>query len=400
MTKQVTPWLLAGAIAFALAIPWLRSGFALSLLSQMGIAVLFALSYNMLFGQTGMLSFGHAVYFGLGGFATIHMLRLSVFPIELMPLAGGLSGLFFAILFGTFSTNRGGVPFSMISLGVAEMVLTAAHIIRPVFGGEEGISADRTAGGSLFGFDYGSQLAMLFLILAWLAVCTLLMWMQTKTLLGRLANAVRDNAERVEFVGFTPKMIRHLQFAHAGCFAGIAGALSAMNYESATVEILSMGASANVLLSTYIGGSTFFAGPMLGSAVVTAMQLLLSKATDVWQLYFGLLFVLVVSFAPRGLAGIVDTQVQAWRKHGRKILLPSALIVAAFFGALIGLVLLIEVNWHFRSYPDKLMTWFGLAIDTRTGVVWVVAVALLLVGTGLMRSGLLWWQVRASGDRS
>ena len=384
------------AIAFALfatALSW-RGGFALSLLSQMGIAMLFALSYNMLLGQTGMLSFGHAVYFGFGGFAAIHLLRASMLPLELVPLAGGLSGFVFSLLFGTFSTSRGGVPFAMISLGVAEMVLTAAHIVRSVFGGEEGISADRAAVGSLFGLRYESQTSIMLLILAWLALCAFVMWLQTQTVLGRLANAVRDNPERVEFIGFSPRIIRYLQFALAGWFAGIAGGLSAMNYESATTEILSLGASADVLLSTYIGGATYFAGPMLGAAVVTTMQLMLSKSTEVWQLYFGLLFLAVVSFAPRGLAGIVAAQFTAWRRCGARSLAPTALILCAFTASLIGLILLVEVNWHFRGHPDKPMSWFGLAINTRAPLVWIIALCLLIGGGVLLKSGLRWWQRR------
>ena len=394
--KRALMGIAAGAVLLALMAPWLRGGFALSLLSQMGIAMLFALSFNMLFGQTGMLSFGHAVYFGLGGFATIRLLGLAQVPLELLPLAGGLCGLVFALLFGVFSTRRGGVPFSMISLGVAEMVITAANIMRSVFGGEEGLTGDRAANGSLFGLRYESQLSMLLLIAAWLALCTLAMAWQTRTLLGRLANAVRDNPERVQFLGFSPYLLRYMQFVIAGGFAGIAGGLSAMNYESTTTEILSIGTSANVLLATYIGGAAFFAGPMLGAAVVTAMQLRLSKATDVWQLYFGLLFVAVVSFAPRGLAGILSAVGDAWRRHGVRTLAPAAAVLLSFAAALVGLVLLVEVNWHFRAQPDKPLTWFRLVIDTRSPVPWMVALLLLGCGVHALRRGLAHWRQRFS----
>jgi len=280
------------------------SGFALSLLSQVGITMLFALSYNLLYGQTGLLSFGHAVYFGLGGYAAMHAMRNLELPLELIPLAGAMAGLVFGCLFGVFSTRRGGVPFSMISLGVAEMVLTAAHMMRSVFGGEEGLSVDRTALPSLLGFGYTGQGGVLLLILAWLTLCTGLLWLLSKTLLGRLGLAVRDNPERVAFLGYSPYAIRFTQFTLAGLFAGVAGALSAINYESTTIEILSLSTSATVLLATTIGGSRLFVGPLLGAAVVTCIQLTLSKWTDQWQLYFGLLFIAVVSFVPQGLAGL------------------------------------------------------------------------------------------------
>ena len=139
-----------------------------------------------------------------------------------------------------------------------------------------------------------------------------------------------------------------------------------------------------------------FAGPMLGAAVVTAMQLLLSKATDVWQLYFGLLFVAVVSFAPRGLAGILSAVGDAWRRHGVRTLAPAAAVLLSFAAALVGLVLLVEVNWHFRAQPDKPLTWFRLVIDTRSPVPWMVALLLLGCGVHALRRGLAHWRQRFS----
>ena len=130
----------AVAVAFALLPFVISGGFALSMLSQMGIAIIFALSYNMLLGQTGLLSFGHAVYFGLGAFMTAHAINWVEaeriwWPISLMPIVGGLTGMFFGLVLGFVTTRRPGTPFAMISLGIAEMVAASALMFTTFFGG-------------------------------------------------------------------------------------------------------------------------------------------------------------------------------------------------------------------------------------------------------------------------
>src|SRR5262249_13058524 len=133
--------------------------FALSMLSQMGIAIIFALSYNMLLGQTGLLSFGHAVYFGLGAFFCAHALNFMgagkfAFPVTLVPLIGGAAGLLFGLILGFVTTRRAGTPFAMISLGIAEMVAASALMFTSFFGGEGGIATNRTVGKAVLGVSY------------------------------------------------------------------------------------------------------------------------------------------------------------------------------------------------------------------------------------------------------
>ena len=150
--KTRAPWAVWVAAVVAVAmLPFVfSSGASLTMMSLMGFAIIFALSYNMLLGQTGMLSFGHAVYYGLGGFMTAHALnvvgagKLPV-PLPVMPLVGGLAGLFFALIFGWVSTKRAGTAFAMISLGIGELVAACSLILRGFFGGEGGISTSRTS---------------------------------------------------------------------------------------------------------------------------------------------------------------------------------------------------------------------------------------------------------------
>ncbi len=135
------------------------AGGALTMFSLIGISIIFSLSYNILLGQTGLLSFGHAVYYGLGGFLVIHAInfiganKLPI-PLPIVPLVGGLAGVLFAALLGWVSTKRSVTVFAMISLGVAELVASSALILRSFFGGEAGISANRTKVLRLFDWSF------------------------------------------------------------------------------------------------------------------------------------------------------------------------------------------------------------------------------------------------------
>ena len=305
--------LLWGGVALLfLFLPLIFSGgFSLSMLSQMGIMIIFALSYNMLLGQTGLLSFGHAVYFGLGAFVTAHAINFVEagtfgLPISFMPLVGGMTGLFFSLILGFVTTRRPGTPFAMISLGIAEMVAASALMFTTFFGGEGGIVTNRTAGGASWGVSYGPQIQVYFLIAVWCFVSMALMFAITRTPLGRIANAVRDNPERAQFIGYNPTRVRWLMMSLAGFFAGISGALATINYEIITAEALGLMASGNVVLMAFIGGIGQFWGPMIGAVLVTWLQSALSNFTQAWLLYFGLLFLLIIFFSRRDFESDYD----------------------------------------------------------------------------------------------
>src|SRR2546429_4486294 len=297
------------AIALLLLPKIFSSGGSLTTFSLIGIAIIFALSYNILLGQTGMLSFGHAVYYGLGGFLVVHAINIIganklPIPLPLIPLIGGLTGLFFAALLGWVSTKRSGTAFAMISLGVAELIASSALILRSFFGGEAGISANRTKLLRVFDWSFGSQIQIYYLVAAWTLMAVIAMYALTRTPLGRMCNAVRDNPERAQFVGYDPHVVRYFAFCFSGFFAGIAGALAAINFEIANSAYLGAVQSGTVLFATYIGGVGFFIGPIVGAIFVTFLSLGLSDLTPVLQLYFGLIFIPVVGFAPGGITGL------------------------------------------------------------------------------------------------
>ena len=192
------------------------SGGSLTTFSLIGISIIFSLSYNILLGQTGMLSFGHAVYYGLGGFLVIHAINIIganklAIPLPIVPLIGGLAGLFFAVLLGWVSTQRSGTAFAMISLGVRPRSPWR----------QNGVSANRTKLLKLFGWNFGPQIQIYYLVAAWTLIAVIAMYALTRTPLGRMCNAVRDNPERVQFVGYNPHVVRYLAFCFSGFFAGL-----------------------------------------------------------------------------------------------------------------------------------------------------------------------------------
>ena len=241
-------WILwsATALMFAAAPHLFPGGFALTMLTQMGTLTIFALSYNMLLGQGGMLSFGHAVYSGLGAYAAVHMLNLVgkgqlgiPLPLPLLPLVGGAAGLVFGVLFGYVTTKRAGTTFALISLGIGEMVFACVLMFPGFFGGEAGVSTNRTAVGPFLGFSFGPALQVYYLVAIWCFACMAAMFALTQTPLGRMANAVRDNPERAEFVGYDTQHVRFLQLVLASFFAGVSGALSCVNFEIVSAENVS-----------------------------------------------------------------------------------------------------------------------------------------------------------------
>lgn len=364
------------------------SGGGLSLLSLTGTVMIFALSYNMLLGQGGMLSFGHAVYSGLGAFIAIHAINLAgdgglPLPLTLVPLVGGIAGLFFGALFGYVTTKRSGTTFAMISLGIVELVFACSLMFPGFFGGEAGISGDRVYGKPLFGISYGPQLQVYYLIAFWLFVSTAAMFAVSHTPLGRIANAVRDNPERAEFIGYDTQRVRWLVLMLSGFFAGISGALSAINFEIVTAENVSLARSGAVLLFAFIGGTGVFFGPLLGAIVGVFMTVTLSEFTKAWQLYLGLFFILMVMYAPGGIASLLMMNLRIAAHGMMRRVLPSGLaIMASSLVAVCGAVVLIEMlyHWSLEAAEGSAMSVMGVAVDTAQPAGWLAGAGLLVLG--------------------
>jgi branched-chain amino acid transport system permease protein len=386
-------WVIWGFTAFLFVVLPLvfEQGFARTLMSQMAIMIVFALSYNMLLGQSGMLSFGHAVYSGLGAYFAIHALNMIAkgelaWPVSALPLIGGLAGAFFGVIFGYVTTKKAGTPFAMITLGIGEMVFAASLMFPGFFGGEAGISGNRTVGGSFLGIPgltFGPDLQVYYLIAAWCFICMVAMFALTHTPLGRMANAVRDNPERAEFIGYNTQRVRWLMLILSGFFAGIAGGLSAINFEIVTAENVSAIRSGGVLLATFIGGVAFFFGPILGAIVFSFFAIALSEYTKAWQLYLGVFFVLIVMYAPGGLSSLIlmNLRVMKFRKF-KRLLDPYFGVIVAALALAFGVVLMIEMTYHLTLdiALGPVVTIFGFPYDTGRPESWVFATSIVAGG--------------------
>ncbi|SFU58390.1 branched-chain amino acid ABC transporter permease [Pseudoduganella namucuonensis] len=388
-------WLLWSAYALILlAAPLVFSkGGGLTLLSQMGTVMIFGLSYNMLLGQGGMLSFGHAVYSGLGAFFAIHAMNLAgagqaPIPTSMIPLVGGLAGMAFGVLFGYVTTRRAGTTFAMITLGLVELVFASSLMFPDFFGGEGGVTTNRVIGDKILGISYGPQIQVYYLIAFWLFVCTVTVYAYTHTPLGRIINAVRDNPERVEFIGYDTQWVRYLVLILSSFFAGVSGGLSAINFEIVSAENVSAIRSGSILLFTFIGGIGFFFGPLLGAIVGILFSVLLSDYTPAWQLYLGLFFVLLVRYAPGGLGSLLMLLLRT-AKFGQfgRVAGPLGWVCLAALPAVLGLVLCVEMLYHLtmEAANGSVKNLFGVAADTRHAMPWLVA-------GGLMLAGVLGWR--------
>jgi branched-chain amino acid transport system permease protein len=366
-----------------------NSGLSTTMLAQMGIAIIACLSYNMLLGQGGMLSFGHAVYTGLGSYVAIHALNMASggtmpIPVSLVPIVGGLAGMFFAVLFGYVTTKKAGTPFAMITLGMAELVFAMSLMFSEFFGGEAGVSSNRVFGEPFLGVTFGPAIQVYYLIAIYTFICVALMFAFTRTPLGRILNAVRDNPERVEFIGYNTQRVRYMAFIIAGFFAGIAGGLGSILFEIVTAEVVGAARSGGYLLFTFLGGATFFFGPIIGGILMVLAFVLLSELTKAWLLYLGLVFLFMVMYAPGGIASLIMMNLRVAAFGFLRKLWVSylglgicALIILLGAGAMIEMIYHLQLNvalgpeLKFLGMPlnaKGLNSWFGAAFVLLTGL--------------------------------
>jgi branched-chain amino acid transport system permease protein len=386
-------WLIWGLFALLLIVApmaW-KSSLGLTMLSQIGIAIIACLSYNVLLGQGGMLSFGHAVYTGLGSFLAIHTLNAAsagqlVIPVSLIPIAGGLAGLLVAALLGYVTTRKSGTTFAMITLGVGELVWSMSLMLPEFFGGEGGISGNRVVGKPVMGISFGPQIQLYYLIALYCFVCTAAMFALTRTPLGRMLNAVRDNPERVEFVGYDTRQVRWRAFMIAGFFAGISGGLAALNFEIVTAEVVGASRSGAYLLFVFLGGATFFFGPIIGAVLMVIGIVLLSEWTKAWLFYLGLIFLFMVMYAPGGVASLImmNLRVAAFGKL-RRIWTAYLALGGAGATLLLGVAAVIEMVYHVQlnAALGPQMKFLGATLNTGSADTWFGVVFVMVTGAGL-----------------
>ena len=399
--------LVIAGVALLIALPYLLSQGLLNAAIQMLIAALFACAYNLLCGQAGMLSFGHAAYFGVGAFATVHAMNAvggtGLLPTPLMPLAGAIGGLCFGAIAGYFATKRTGTYFAMITLAIAELLHALAPHLKGLFGGEAGVSSMRNPA---WGLNFGSTNQVYYLALAWVVLSLVLLYIYTLTPLGRLTLGLRENGHRLRFLGYDTHRLSVLVFAISAMFSGIAGGLQVVSNEAANYVVFDPSLSAAVVLNTYIGGVKVFLGPALGAALMTFFGYAASDLTQSWLLYQGILFVLVMMFMPTGLAGLFGTLGQLHRRFGLASLFPlvllsigAALLISAG-GAFTIEMLQRTLSQDYRALaaahaavPWPPIALFGRSWSPVSAVTWLVPFSLVVIGGALGYLARRWLRV-------
>ncbi|ASL45221.1 hypothetical protein bAD24_I17245 [Burkholderia sp. AD24] len=382
--RQSAPWL---ALVFLLAVPpfvWPQS-WLLAYLAQTATMIVFALSYNLLLGATGLLSFGHAAYSGLGALIAAQLFNAMGVPLVLLPLIGGMGGALCGGLFGFVSTRRAGTAFAMITLGLGELVAAAAWTLPDWFGGEAGVAIDRASGPLLGSWSFGPAREAYALIAVWCCLACAAMFALSRTPFMRLANAVRDNPARAAAIGCYPRRVRYGVVVLAAFFAGIAGTLSLINVELVSTESVGMLRSGAVLIATVIGGTATFFGPVAGAVVLTFFSVAVASVTRAWLFYLGLFFVVIVVVSPDGLAGFAQRLTTRIATHGWR-----ACRAAYAWGTVAALLwtaaIVLAVQWayaaQFGADDGAVLNVAGLSLELASAPLRLGVVLLLLAVPG------------------
>lgn len=392
-------WWLVFGLVLALLPYTLSESFSIALLNQASIAVLICLSYFLLLGLSGLLSFGHALYTGVGAYAAVYCVPVlqQMWPGLLVaaPLLAGFLTLLVAAVTGWLSTRRGGLVFAMITLGLGELAWTLAQRFPAGFGGEAGLSINRADLPLWGGVSLGpaENLYVLIAIYTWL--CAGLMYVFTQTKFALLLRASREQAQRCAALGFD---IRHLRFKAvlvSAFFAGVAGGLSALHFELVTHEVFSVARSGSYLLFTLVGGTASFLGPILGGLLMVVFTEGLPRLTGAWQAYLGLLFVWTVMRLPDGI-GAHLARPAAWAGNLRLAGIDGRAFVR-FVGlalVLLALVGAIEMAYQYqlRAVLGSERAIGGVVLDSEQAWHWLGVVGLGLWGA--------WMRYLARGSRA
>jgi len=291
------------AVVFIL-FPFFAPKFQLRMVTEIIILALFAMTWKMMLNEGGMFSFGHAVYFGLGAYASVlgwlHIPGLSFLSGILL---GALASAFVAFILGAFLVRMSGTYFALLTLAFNQLIWAIVWKWRDVTGGDDGLG--KFPKPDLFGLTMKNPVTFYYLSLIITGACLYFCWYFTKTPMGNVALSIKSNEERAKFVGFNVQSTKLIFLTMLGFLAGISGALYAQFQEFIATSVIDLGMSTNVLFMAYIGGTGYFWGPLVGSGIFVYLSEYLSSFTERWELILGLIFIAMVLFAPQGIMGFV-----------------------------------------------------------------------------------------------
>ena len=313
MKNNTHKWILWAVIFIIVVIfPHATGIYYTNLFVRFAIFALYAVTLNLLLGYMGVLTFGHAMFFGIGAYATaIALTHIEGLPLLPAVLAGGIAGGILALILSPLLVRVSGTAFAMLTLAFGQLLFVAALKFREITGGEDGVGGFPIPPFSIPGIvsiDMTDQVNFYYFAVAVIAICLLIVWFYTKTPFGSLIVGIRDNALRVDYLGFKLPQTKAINLVVSGTFAGIAGAIYALlqNLVS-TVGVLDIANSFAPLLMAYIGGIGSFFGPIVGSGILHILEDLVIRFTERIGLVNGAVFILVVLFAPMGIVGLFNT---------------------------------------------------------------------------------------------
>jgi branched-chain amino acid transport system permease protein len=316
-TKQWIFWIVV--LAALVIYPKVFGIYYTNVFISIAIFALFAVSYNLLLGYTGLLSFGHAMFFGVGAYGTALALEhVEGMPLIVSVLLGALASIVLALILCPIVVRVSGTAFAMLHLAFGQLMYVLALKLRGITGGEDGIGGFPIPELNIFGIvsiDMADPTNFYYFAVTVLGLSVLFLWFFTKTPFGSIMIAIRDNAKRVDYLGFKVPQSKSIIYTVSGCFAGVAGSIYALfqNLISADDGFHVMVSFAPIIM-TMVGGITSFFGPIMGAGIFGIIEELTSRYTERVELVMGLILILVIMFAPMGFMGIINLVKQKFAK--------------------------------------------------------------------------------------
>jgi branched-chain amino acid transport system permease protein len=302
-----------------LCVPFLGSRFYTFLATEIVILALFALSLNLLLGTTGLVSFGHAAYFGIGAYVCAILMKTHGVPFPIAFAAAGLGAGAVAALFGFFCVRSTRIYFAMLTLAFAQIVWAVCFKWNAVTGGEQGLSnvpypelGWMDALPLLAGLRVAERYFLVVLVLA--GACAYVLGRIAGSPFGRVLTAIRENPERAEFVGLDVRRYQLAAFALAGTFAGFAGALFGLFNRGVFPDFAYWSKSAEVLIMAILGGIGAFWGPAVGAAALVLLNHQITSLTRYWPMVLGIVLIVLLFAFPGGIAGALGSLRARWRR--------------------------------------------------------------------------------------
>jgi branched-chain amino acid transport system permease protein len=308
--SERVPWTLI-IFVIALCLPWVGTRYDTFIGTQILIYALFASSLNLLLGVTGLVSFGHVAYFGVGAYVCALLMKDLGWPFSAAFVAAGLGSGLFALVFGFFCVRLTKIYFAMLTLAFSQIVWAICFKWNDVTGGDQGLPdvpfPDLGWMSSLPGFGHfriAEEFYFLVLLLVMLCVAALRRLQQSP--FGRVLTTIRENPERAAFVGVNVRAYELAAFTAAGIFAGFSGALFGIFNRGVFADYVFWSKSADVMIMTILGGMNHFWGPMVGAAVLTILNQQITSYTQYWPLVLGTILVVLLFAFPGGIMGALD----------------------------------------------------------------------------------------------